>query len=117
MGNAILLRLRANAATRDHCSEPSNVNPSGIVLAFQLPTGRVEPTDRRRRRQPVSTKEPSEILGVPIIPLRTSVRRSILNPLKERRSVAGVPDRVADQVVPFRRRGYIRASMRTLEST
>ncbi len=65
MRNAILLQPWANAATRDDCSEPSNVNPSGIVLPFQLPTGRVEPTDRRSRRQLVSTKELSEIWSVP----------------------------------------------------
>jgi hypothetical protein len=65
MRNAILLQPGANAAARDDCSEPSNVNPSGIVLPFQLPTGRVEPMDRRSRRQLVSTKELSEIWGVP----------------------------------------------------
>jgi hypothetical protein len=48
----------------------SNVNSSGIVLPFQLPTGRVEPTDRRSRRQLVSTKELSEIWGVPESTLR-----------------------------------------------
>ena len=70
MRNAILLQPGANAATRDDCSEPSNVTPSGIVLPFQLPTGRVEPTERRSRRQLVSTKELSEIWGVPESTLR-----------------------------------------------
>jgi hypothetical protein len=70
MRNAILLQPEANAATRDDCSGPSNVNPSGIVLPFQLPTSRVEPTERRSRRQLVSTKELFEIWGVPESTLR-----------------------------------------------
>jgi hypothetical protein len=67
MRNAILLQPGANL---DDCSEPSNANLSGIVLPFQSPTGRVEPADQRNRRQLVSTKELSEIWGVPESTLR-----------------------------------------------
>jgi hypothetical protein len=68
MRNAILFQPEANAEMLDDCSEPSTANV--IVLPFQSPTGRVEPADLRRRRQLVSTKELSEIWGVPESTLR-----------------------------------------------
>ena len=70
MRNAILFQPEANAETLDDCSEPSNANLSGIVLAFQSPTGRVGAGGQRSRRQLVSTKELSEIWGVPESTLR-----------------------------------------------
>ncbi len=70
MGNGILRQLEASAETLDDCSEPSNVDLSGIVFPFQSPAGRVEPTDQPRRRQLVNTKELSEIWGVPESTLR-----------------------------------------------
>jgi hypothetical protein len=70
MGNGILRQLGANAETPDDCSEPSNVDLSGIVFPFQSPAGRVEPTDQPRRWQFVSTKELSENWGVPESTLR-----------------------------------------------
>jgi len=51
--------------TLDHRGERSNANVSGIALPFQPPTGRAETSDHRNRRQLVSTKELSEIWGVP----------------------------------------------------
>jgi hypothetical protein len=45
MGNGILRQLGANAETLDDCSEPSNVDLSGIVLPFQSPIGRIELAD------------------------------------------------------------------------
>ena len=70
MGNGIFRQLGTNAETLDDCSEPSNVDLSRIVLPFQSPTGRIEPADQRSRRQLVSTKELSEIWGVPESTLR-----------------------------------------------
>ena len=70
MGNGILRQLEASAETLDDCSEPSNVDLSGIVFPFQSPAGRVEPTDQPKRRQLVNTKELSEIWGVPESTLR-----------------------------------------------
>lgn len=70
MGNGILRQLEASAETLDDCSEPSNVDLSGIVFPFRSPAGRVEPTDQPRRRQLVNTKELSEIWGVPESTLR-----------------------------------------------
>jgi hypothetical protein len=70
MGNGILRQLEASAETLDDCSEPSNVDLSGIVFPFQSPAGRVKPTDQPRRRQLVNTKELSEIWGVPESTLR-----------------------------------------------
>ena len=69
MRNAILLQAEANADL-DHCSEPAGTNLSGTVLPFQSPTGRVEHADQCSRRQLVSTKELSEIWGVPESTLR-----------------------------------------------
>jgi hypothetical protein len=70
MGNGILRQLEASAETLDDCSEPSNVDLSGIVFPFQSPAGRGAPTDQPRRRQLVNTKELSEIWGVPESTLR-----------------------------------------------
>jgi hypothetical protein len=70
MGNGILRQLEASAETLDDCSEPSNVDLSGIVFPFQSPAGRVATTDQPRRRQLVNTKELSEIWGVPESTLR-----------------------------------------------
>jgi Helix-turn-helix domain len=70
MGNGILRQLEASTETLDDCSELSSVDLSGIVLPFQSPAGRVEPTDQPRRRQLVNTKELSEIWGVPESTLR-----------------------------------------------
>jgi hypothetical protein len=70
MGNGILRQLGANAETLEDCREPSNADLSGIVLPFQSPIGRIEPADPRRRRRLVSTKELSEIWGVPESTLR-----------------------------------------------
>jgi hypothetical protein len=70
MRSAILFRPEANTETLDNCSEPSNTNLSGVVLPFQSPMGRGELADQRSRRQLVSTKELSEIWGVPESTLR-----------------------------------------------
>jgi len=70
MGNGILRQLGTNAETLGDCSEPSNVDLSGVLLPFQSPTGRIEPADPHRRRQLVSTRELSEIWGVPESTLR-----------------------------------------------
>jgi hypothetical protein len=70
MGNGILRQIEASAETLDDCSEPSNVDLSGIVFPFQSPAGRVEPTDQPKRRHLVNTKELSEIWGVPESTLR-----------------------------------------------
>ncbi|MGH9544848.1 MAG: helix-turn-helix transcriptional regulator [Terriglobales bacterium] len=70
MQNAFLLQPGVNVETLDHGNQPSNANLSGIVLPFQSPTGRVEPADQRSCRQLVSTKELSEIWGVPESTLR-----------------------------------------------
>jgi Helix-turn-helix domain len=69
MGNSILRQLEANAETLGDCSEPSSATLS-VVLPFQSPTARVEHADQRGRRQLVSTKELSEIWGVPESTLR-----------------------------------------------
>jgi hypothetical protein len=69
MGNSILRYLEANAETLRDCSEPSNATLS-VVLPFQSPTARVEHANQRGRRQLVSTKELSEIWGVPESTLR-----------------------------------------------
>ncbi len=55
--------------TLDHRRERSNANVSGIVLPFQ-PPAQAESSDQRNRRQLVSTKELSEIWGVPESTLR-----------------------------------------------
>jgi hypothetical protein len=70
MRNAISFQTEANAESLDDCSEPSNGNLSGVVLPFQPPTGRFEPADQRSRRELVSTRELSEIWGVPESTLR-----------------------------------------------
>jgi hypothetical protein len=56
--------------TLDHRGERSNANAPEIVLPFHPPTGRAETSDHRNRRQLVSTKELSEIWGVPESTLR-----------------------------------------------
>lgn len=59
-----------NVETLDNRCERSNANVSGIVLPFQPPTARAETSDPRNRRQLVSTKELSEMWGVPESTLR-----------------------------------------------
>ena len=56
--------------TLDHRRERSNANVSGIVLPFQPPAPAENFDQRNRRRQLVSTKELSEIWGVPESTLR-----------------------------------------------
>jgi hypothetical protein len=69
MRNAILLQPGTNIEPIEGFSEPSNATPS-VVLPFQSPTARVEHAGQRGRRQLVSTKELSEIWGVPESTLR-----------------------------------------------
>jgi Helix-turn-helix domain len=69
MRNAILLQPGTNIESLEDCSESSNATLS-VVLPFQSPTVRVEHADQRGRRQLVSTKELSEIWGVPESTLR-----------------------------------------------
>ncbi len=54
----------------DDCSERSGANLPTIILPLQQSTGRAESSDYRGRRQLVSTKELSEIWGVPESTLR-----------------------------------------------
>ncbi len=58
-----------NVETLDHRRERSDDNVSGIALPFEPPV-RAETFDHRNRRQLVSTKELSEIWGVPESTLR-----------------------------------------------
>jgi len=69
MRNAILLQPVTNTESLEDRSEPSNATLS-VVLPFQSQMGRVEHADQRGRRQLVSTKELSEIWGVPESTLR-----------------------------------------------
>ena len=69
MRNAILLQPGTNIDPIEGFSEPSNATLS-VVLPFQSPTARVEHADQGGRRQLVSTKELSEIWGVPESTLR-----------------------------------------------
>jgi hypothetical protein len=69
MRNAILLQPGTNIEPIEDCSEPSNAALS-VVLPFQSPTIRGEQADQRVRRQLVSTKELSEVWGVPESTLR-----------------------------------------------
>jgi hypothetical protein len=69
MRNAILLQAETNADL-DDCGEPAGINLSGTVLPFQSPTDGAEHAHQRSRRQLVSTKELSEIWGVPESTLR-----------------------------------------------
>lgn len=70
MRNAVLLQPGANAGMPDDGSEPTNANLSAIVVPLQPSTGRAESSDYRNHRQLVSTKELSEIWGVPESTLR-----------------------------------------------
>ena len=69
MQNAISLQPGPNIESLHDCSESSNANLS-VVLPFQSTTVRVEHADQRSRRQLVSTKELSEIWGIPESTLR-----------------------------------------------
>jgi hypothetical protein len=64
MRNSLVLQATENVAGADSRSEHSSANISGAVFPFQVPLGRIEPVERRSRRQLVSTKELSEIWGV-----------------------------------------------------
>jgi len=70
MRDAFVPEPGEHADTLEDSSEHSSADFSGIVLPFQLPIGPAEPSDRRNRRQLVSTKELSEIWGVPESTLR-----------------------------------------------
>jgi hypothetical protein len=69
MRNVISLQPTTNNESLDNCADPSNADFS-VILPFQSPTGRVEHADQGSRRQLVSTKELSEIWGVPESTLR-----------------------------------------------
>jgi Helix-turn-helix domain len=64
MGFSSAPQPEVNERTLDHRGDRSKANVSVIVLPFQPPTGLVETSDHRNRRQLVSTKELSEIWGV-----------------------------------------------------
>jgi hypothetical protein len=70
MRNSFMLQTPENIERLDDRSEHSSAKLSGAVLSFQSPMGRVEPAEQRSRRQLVSTKELSEIWGVPESTLR-----------------------------------------------
>jgi hypothetical protein len=69
MRNAISIQPTTNNESLNDCSDPSSANRS-VVLPFRSPTDRVEQADQRSRRQLVSTRELSEIWGVPESSLR-----------------------------------------------
>jgi hypothetical protein len=69
MRNAISLQPTTDSESLNDCSDPSNADLT-VVLPFQSPRGRGDLADQRCRRQLVSTKELSEIWGVPESTLR-----------------------------------------------
>lgn len=69
MRNVILLQPETDLESLGDRSEISNATLS-VVLPFQPATVRVEHANQRSRRQLVSTKELSEIWGVPESTLR-----------------------------------------------
>src|SRR6266851_3233806 len=70
MRNIAALEPKLNPSNIEPCDEHSGSESSGIVLPFQSRTVRSLPPDRRISRQLVSTKELSEIWGVPESTLR-----------------------------------------------
>jgi hypothetical protein len=59
-----------NLSSVEPCAKQSNPDPSGIVLPFESRVANPLPSDRHRYRQLVSTRELSEIWGVPQSTLR-----------------------------------------------
>jgi hypothetical protein len=70
MRNIAALDSVLNVSSVEPCDEQSGSESSGVVLPFQSRTARSLPPDRRISRQLVSTKELSEIWGVPESTLR-----------------------------------------------
>ncbi len=70
MRNIAALDSVLNVSSVESCDEQSGSESSGVVLPFQSRTARSLPPDRRISRQLVSTKELSEIWGVPESTLR-----------------------------------------------
>lgn len=70
MRNIAALDSVLNVSSVEPCDEQSSSESSGVVLPFQSRTARSLPADRRICRQLVSTKELSEIWGVPESTLR-----------------------------------------------
>src|ERR1700730_2514745 len=70
MRNMAALDPKLNLSGVEPCDEQSGSDPSGIVLPFQSSTARPLPPNPRICRQLVSTRELSEIWGVPESTLR-----------------------------------------------
>ena len=70
MRNSLVLQAAENVASAENRREHSSANFSRAVFPFQVQMGRVGPVDPHSRRQLVSTKELSEIWGVPESTLR-----------------------------------------------
>jgi hypothetical protein len=70
MRNIAALDSVLNVPSVEPSDEQSGSDSSGVVLPFQSGTARSLPPDRRICRQLVSTKELSEIWGVPESTLR-----------------------------------------------
>lgn len=69
MRNSFVVQTAEGTPSLDDRSEHSSTNPLG-VFPFQAPTGRTESAAQRCQRQLVSTRELSEIWGVPESTLR-----------------------------------------------
>ena len=65
MRNIAALDPEPNLSRVEPCDEQSDSDSSGVVLPFQVLAARPLPPDRRICRQLVSTRELSEIWGVP----------------------------------------------------
>ena len=70
MRNSIVLNPEQGFARSQYCEEQTSPSLSGIVLPFQSRTTGADLPDRRNCRQLVSTKDLSEIWGVPESTLR-----------------------------------------------
>ncbi|SRR6266849_4068865 len=70
MRNIAALEPKLNPSNIEPCDELSGSDSSGVVLPFQTRMARPPSPDRRNCRQLVSTRELSEIWGVPESTLR-----------------------------------------------
>lgn len=70
MRNAVELEQRENEDAPVNGNAPPSPDLSGVVVPFQSKTAPAERSQLRNRRQLVSTKELSEIWGVPESTLR-----------------------------------------------
>ncbi len=70
MRNIAALEPELNASNVEPCAEQSGADSAGVVLPFQSSMARPPATDRRNCRQLISTRELSEIWGVPESTLR-----------------------------------------------